>query len=144
MHMDSSTSAKPAAVSSDCASSRPRLSEAEGRQALGLRRRQDNAITLPNSWYLIDNTITYEFAPRNSIRMIPYHRLDLSMTYKFKKREKFNSDLNVSVYNAYSRMNPYFLYIDTSGDPYNGDLTIKAKQVSLFPILPSITYNFRF
>lgn len=103
-----------------------------------------NAITLPNSWYLIDNTITYEFAPRNSIRMIPYHRLDLSMTYKFKKREKFNSDLNVSVYNAYSRMNPYFLYIDTSGDPYNGDLTIKAKQVSLFPILPSITYNFRF
>lgn len=103
-----------------------------------------NAITLPNSWYIIDNTITYEYAARNSIRMIPYHRLDLSATYKFKKREKFSSELNISVYNVYSRLNPYFLYINTEGDPYNGSLTIKAKQVSLFPILPSVTYNFKF
>lgn len=103
-----------------------------------------NAITLPNSWYLIDNHITYEFAPRNSIRMIPYHRLDLSATYRFKKKKNYSSDLNISVYNAYSRLNPYFLYITTSGDPYNGNLTINAKQVSLFPILPSVTYNFRF
>ena len=103
-----------------------------------------NAITLPNSWYIIDNTITYEYAPRNTIRMIPYHRLDLSATYHFKKREKFSSELNISVYNVYSRLNPYFLYINTEGDPYNGSLTIKAKQVSLFPILPSVTYNFKF
>ncbi len=103
-----------------------------------------NAITLPNSWYIIDNTITYEYAARNSIRMIPYHRLDLSATYHFKKREKFSSELNISVYNVYSRLNPYFLYINTEGDPYNGSLTIKAKQVSLFPILPSVTYNFKF
>jgi len=103
-----------------------------------------NAITLPNSWYIIDNTITYEYAARNSIRMIPYHRLDLSATYKFKKREKFSSELNISIYNVYSRLNPYFLYINTEGDPYQGTLTIKAKQVSLFPILPSVTYNFKF
>lgn len=103
-----------------------------------------NAITLPNSWYIIDNTITYEYAARNSIRMIPYHRLDLSATYHFKKREKFSSELNISIYNVYSRLNPYFLYINTEGDPYNGSLTIKAKQVSLFPILPSVTYNFKF
>lgn len=103
-----------------------------------------NAITLPNSWYLIDNEITYEFAARNSIRMIPYHRMDLSATYHFTKRKKFTSDLNLSIYNVYSRMNPYFLYIDAQGDPFDGSLAIKAKQVSLFPILPSITWNFKF
>jgi hypothetical protein len=103
-----------------------------------------NAITLPNSYYFIDNNITYNYAPRNSIRMIPYHRLDLSATYQFRKRKNFSSELNISVYNAYSRLNPYFLYITTSGDQFNGSLTITAKQVSLFPILPSVTWNFKF
>lgn len=103
-----------------------------------------NAITLPVSWYLIDNRITYEFAERNSIRMRPYHRMDLSVTFKGKETKKFKSSWNLSVYNVYSRLNPYFLYIDTDGDVYKGSLTVKAKQVSLFPILPSITWNFSF
>ena len=103
-----------------------------------------NAITLPVSWYIIDNRITYEYAARNSLRMIPYHRLDLSCTIKGKETKKFKSSWNFSIYNVYSRKNPYFLYIDSSGDPYSGNLTIKAKQVSLFPILPSVTWNFNF
>lgn len=103
-----------------------------------------NAITLPVSWYIIDNRITYEYAERNSLRMNPYHRLDLSITIKGKETKKFKSSWNFSIYNVYSRLNPYFIYIDSNGDPYNGSLTIKAKQVSLFPILPSVTWNFSF
>ncbi|HYG51388.1 MAG TPA: TonB-dependent receptor plug domain-containing protein, partial [Flavobacteriales bacterium] len=103
-----------------------------------------NAITLPVSWYIIDNRITYEYGQRNSLRMRPYHRMDLSVTLKGKETKKFKSSWNFSVYNVYSRLNPYFLYIDSSGDPYDGTLTIKAKQVSLFPILPSVTWNFNF
>jgi hypothetical protein len=103
-----------------------------------------NAITLPVSWYLIDNRITYEYAPRNSLRMNPYHRLDLSVTLKGKESKKFKSSWNFSIYNVYSRLNPYFLYIDSNGNPYDGTLSIKAKQVSLFPILPSVTWNFSF
>jgi hypothetical protein len=76
--------------------------------------------------------------------MKPYHRLDLSVTLKGKETKKFKSSWNLSVYNVYSRLNPYFLYIDTEGDPYEGSLTVKAKQVSLFPIIPSITWNFSF
>jgi hypothetical protein len=105
-----------------------------------------NAITLPVSWYLIDNRITYEYAPRNSLRMNPYHRADLSLTLKGKETKKFKSSWVFSIYNVYSRLNPYFIYIDSTGNPYdpNNPLTIKAKQVSLFPILPSVTWNFSF
>jgi hypothetical protein len=103
-----------------------------------------NAITLPESWYIIENRLTYEYAPRNSIRMPAYHRLDLSATIHGKPGKKFTSDWVFSIFNVYNRKNPYFLYIDADGDPYSGDLKIKAKQVSLFPILPSITWNFKF
>jgi hypothetical protein len=49
-----------------------------------------------------------------------------------------------SIYNVYSRHNPYFIYFDQEGDPYTGSLKIQAIQVSLFPILPSVTWNFKF
>ncbi|MFN3343387.1 MAG: TonB-dependent receptor [Flavobacteriales bacterium] len=105
---------------------------------------QGNAITLPYSWYMVQDQVVFEFAPRNSLRMPAYHRLDLSATRKGKETKKFKSSWNFSIYNVYSRLNPYFLYVDISGSPIDGTLTIKAKQVSLFPILPSVTWNFSF
>jgi hypothetical protein len=49
-----------------------------------------------------------------------------------------------SIYNVYSRLNPYFIYFDQTGSPYNGTLKVEARQVSLFPILPAVTWNFKF
>lgn len=57
---------------------------------------------------------------------------------------KTESSWNFSVFNVYNRMNPFFLYFDNEGDIDQGDLRIVAKQVSLFPVLPSVTYNFKF
>jgi hypothetical protein len=74
--------------------------------------------------------------------------LDLGLVIRFFPKWG-KSDLTIGVYNAYDRRNPYFLFLDTQTTP-NEDLGvdvvtgIKAKQVSLFPILPSITYNFKF
>lgn len=108
------------------------------------------AITLPNSFFMIENWIYTEFdMPRNSYRMKPYHRLDLSATYRLNKNPnaKLKSDLNISVYNVYSRFNPFFLYAvpevsqGTAGT--TGSIDIKLKQVSLFPIIPSLTWNFK-
>jgi hypothetical protein len=76
--------------------------------------------------------------------MKPYHRLDISATLQGKKTERFESNWNFSVFNVYNRHNPYFLYFDNEGDAKKGTLKIKAKQVSLFPVLPSVTYNFKF
>ncbi|HRE98209.1 MAG TPA: TonB-dependent receptor, partial [Flavobacteriales bacterium] len=72
---------------------------------------QGNAITLPYSWYMVQDQVVFEFAPRNSLRMPAYHRLDLSATRKGKETKKFKSSWNFSIYNVYSRLNPYFLYV---------------------------------
>jgi hypothetical protein len=57
---------------------------------------------------------------------------------------KIKSTLVVSVYNLYNRANPYFIYLTNSGDPLAGNFQTSAFQVSLFPILPSVTWNFKF
>lgn len=56
----------------------------------------------------------------------------------------YQSSWSFSVFNVYNRMNPYFLYFDASGDVLNGTFKVQAKQVSLFPVLPSVTWNFKF
>ncbi|MGQ9846245.1 MAG: TonB-dependent receptor [Bacteroidales bacterium] len=104
-----------------------------------------DAITLPISRYIIEGRIVNEYGERNSFRLAPYHRADISVNYKFpNKGKKWNSSLNFSIYNVYNRMNPYFIYFDTKTDLENYSITTTAKQVSLFSILPSITYNFNF
>ncbi|HRW75343.1 MAG TPA: TonB-dependent receptor [Saprospiraceae bacterium] len=88
------------------------------------------------------------YGDRNNLRQPAYHRLDLGLVIGFKPRWG-ESDLTISIYNAYNRRNPYFLYLDAETRT-NTDLGIeevvgiKARQVSLFPILPALTYNFTF
>jgi hypothetical protein len=114
-----------------------------------------NAVTLPIAWFVAsdpvpgnDFNIIPIYTERNSFRMPPYHRMDLGMVYSFKPKWG-ESDLTLSVYNAYSRRNPYFIYFDTDIEtiPGTGVSTLvgfKVKQVSLFPIIPSLTWNFKF
>jgi hypothetical protein len=105
-----------------------------------------NAITLPERFYFINGELTQEFSRINQYRMPSYHRLDLAATYTpaHRKNKKINSSWVFSIYNVYSRQNPYFIYFDQTGSLANGDLHVQAKQVSLFPILPSVTWNFSF
>ncbi|MEI6765990.1 MAG: TonB-dependent receptor [Bacteroidota bacterium] len=103
-----------------------------------------NAITLPLSRYFLSGNIINEYSARNEFRMPAYHRLDISANYTFKTKKRFENSLNLSVYNVYSRMNPYYIYFETTGDLTNFNLQTQAKQVSLFPIIPSITWNFSY
>jgi hypothetical protein len=72
--------------------------------------------------------------------------MDLSATYTPvpKPGKRLQSSWVFGIYNTYSRMNPYFIYYDQTGDPADGTLKVEARQVSLFPILPSVTWNFKF
>jgi len=99
--------------------------------------------TLPIGRYFVNGQIVNQYGERNSYRMQPYHRMDISATYIFPKT-KFYSDITISVYNVYNRMNPYFIYYDVDGDVSSGNLEVQAKQSSLFPVLPSLTWNFKF
>lgn len=85
----------------------------------------------------------YVYEGRNNNRLASYHRLDLSASNKktvkmFKKH--YEREWVFGVYNAYSRLNPYFVYFEIDA------LTSKptAKQVSLLPIIPSVSFNFKF
>ncbi len=103
-----------------------------------------NAITLPTAYYFIDAQIQQLYSTLNAYRLPPYHRLDLSVTYtpKPKKPKKWQGSWTLSVYNVYNRQNPYFLYVDMEGTVATG-VKMKVYQVSILPILPSITYNFK-
>jgi len=118
-----------------------------------------NTLTLPSSWYVQEQSLLFNYGDRNSTRMAPYHRLDLSATlydkaFKTKTdkltgeeiqvKKRFRSNWSFSVYNVYNRANPFFLYVDNDGNFLSGDFKITVKQVTLFPIIPSVTWNFEF
>ena len=108
-----------------------------------------NSITLPTERYVIGGDVYTEYTSRNGYKMPPYHRLDIGATFKPKPKRKYESSWNFSIYNVYSRKNPYFIYFalesdDNNGSIQNGNITPKAYQVSIFPILPSVTWNFSF
>lgn len=105
-----------------------------------------NAITLPERFYFVSGILTQEYSKINQYRMKAYHRIDLSATYTPvpKKVRKIRSNWVFSIYNVYSRLNPYFIYYDVDGNLASGNLKVEARQVSLFPILPAVTWNFKF
>lgn len=105
-----------------------------------------SATTLPERFYIISGVLTQEYSRINQYRLAAYHRLDFSATYTpvQKKPRKVKSSWVFSIYNVYSRLNPYFIYYDQTGSAYDGTLKVEAKQVSLFPIIPSVTWNFKF
>jgi hypothetical protein len=120
-----------------------------------------NAVTLPNSTFIVfadspklgsgfndysynNRGILYTFndyGQKNDYRMGAYHRLDLGI--QFHKKKKWGERIwEISVYNAYNRMNPFFYYSTT--ETINNKRYGILKQVSLFPVIPSCTYTFRF
>jgi hypothetical protein len=118
-----------------------------------------NTLTLPSSWYIHDQNLLFDYNSRNSTRMPSYHRLDISATrfdaptkkvYNSDKDEfvdskkQFRSNWSFSIYNVYNHANPFFLYLKGEGKIVQGNFNLKVKQVSLFPILPSVTWNFSF
>lgn len=103
-----------------------------------------NLNTFPERLYFLSNGDILEDygGQRNNYRLPPYHRLDISATLKGKPEKKFDSSWTFAIFNVYNRYNPYIIYFDNT---FSGnEITIAAKQISLFPIIPSVTWNFKF
>lgn len=105
-----------------------------------------NAATLPQRFYIVNGVLTQEYSRINEYRLPSYHRLDFAAINTPKRNEgrKFKTEWVFSIYNVYSRQNPYFIYFDQTGSPFDGTLKVQGKQVSLFPIIPAVTWNFKF
>ena len=107
-----------------------------------------NAITFPqgvyfglpnnNSWNNgVSTSLVESYGERNSTRLPSYHRLDFAIN-NHKKKKRIERTWTLGAYNVYNRKNPFFAYLDF----VNGSRV--AKQVSLFPIIPAISYRIKF
>ncbi len=103
-----------------------------------------NAMTIPEQKYFIEGSVLNEYGRTNSFRMPAYHRMDLSLTYHLRARHLLESNLNFSVFNVYNRANPFLLFFEVKGDIQHYNLEVSARQVSIFPILPSLSWSFKF
>jgi hypothetical protein len=99
-------------------------------------------VTYPVGRYLIGDSYVPVPSERNAYRFPDYHRLDLSATLKLSKpNKKLRHELNLSVYNAYARKNPWTIYFRQEENNPNKSY---AEMIYLFSIVPSITWNFSF
>lgn len=101
------------------------------------KQKYNGTQTMSNSF---DNYLTPidHIEERNDYRMPSYHRLDIGINFH-KQKKRHTRTWSFGLYNAYSRQNAYFLYF---GSDENDDL--KLNQVSIFPIIPSVSYQIKF
>ena len=98
------------------------------------------ALTAPSAKYEVNGEILYYYAERNGYRTANYHRLDVSATYT-KKKNRYTSEWSFGIYNAYNRYNPYIIMFEDDNTKSTGT---KTTQYSLFGMVPSVSYNFKF
>ena len=115
-----------------------------------------NAITLPLSSYGVEQhalpgtqspqagemwpyTVRGEYGSKNSFRMSAYHRMDIGIQFH-KKLKRCIRTFEFSVYNVYNHQNPFFYYIDYDQKAKKN----KLMQASLFPVLPSVSWSYKF
>ncbi len=107
-------------------------------------------ITLPSGKYEYDGYQVDYITERNGYKLPDFHRMDLSATLVPRKNKGRNwqSSWVFSIYNVYDRRNTFTIYTrvkqDKDGNIIGDGNEKEARQISLFPILPSITYNIRF
>lgn len=80
---------------------------------------------------------------RNNFRMPNYHRLDLSANFHKQKKHGIRT-WNISVYNVYNHNNPFVVYADYHWDQATDSEKKVLMQASLFPIIPSVSYSYKF
>ncbi len=100
-----------------------------------------NAITFPSGKYTVNDVTTYYYTERNGYRMPDYHRLDVAATYLAKKTKRYESEWAFSIYNAYNRKNAYTI---TFRDSETKPGATEAVKTSLFGLIPSVSWNFKF
>lgn len=104
-----------------------------------------SSFTMPTGMYMMGGNLVKEYGKYNGSRLPDYHRLDLSANYWFFKNKDRESGLNFSIYNVYKRSNPMYIFIVAQPSKHSDDqIRIRTKKKSLYDIIPSVSWTFRF
>ncbi|HTB30546.1 MAG TPA: TonB-dependent receptor [Bacteroidia bacterium] len=98
-------------------------------------------VTFPSGKYEVNDNVVYYYTSRNGYRMPAYDRMDVGATYHCKKHPHYQAEWSFSIYNVYDRWNAYTITFQQN--PNNSQET-QAVLTSLFGIIPSVSYNFKF
>jgi hypothetical protein len=122
-----------------------------------------NAVTLPTSYYVSDDLYSYlgltvpqqddyhhymsyieNYGKKNDFRMKPFHHLDIGVQFIKPHKKNWESIFEISIYNLYNHHNPFFYYVGETYDPKTGESYFTLQSLSIFPIIPTFTYHFKF
>lgn len=100
-----------------------------------------NAVTYPSGKYEINGTTAFYYKEKNGYRTPAYHRLDVAATLEGKPGRKLQSSWSFGLYNVYNRQNAFSIdFKDNPDDPTRTEVV----RTTLFGIIPSVTWNFKF
>ena len=99
--------------------------------------------TRPKDVRIINEEPLLNFEQKNRSRYPSYHRLDLSCTYSFKPKKKWNSKLNLTLYNVYNQKNTFNIYHKIDGD-LSQSYSFSEVREALFPFIPTLNWLFKF
>lgn len=97
----------------------------------------------PLVYQLFSTMRVNDYGPKNSFRAEPYHRFDVGVQFH-KKMKRHERTWEISLYNAYNRRNPFFYQLENKYQGPNQPSKTVLQRVSVFPIVPSFSYNFTF
>ncbi|WP_248905868.1 TonB-dependent siderophore receptor [Flavobacterium sp. K5-23] len=103
-----------------------------------------NRFTMPTSWYFINNNPVKEYGKYNNAQMPNYIRTDLSVNYYFIKTRGRESALNFSIFNTFNIENPIYVVLNVTIDKDKEKIEVKPERKTLYSILPSISWRFKF
>ncbi|WP_080054012.1 TonB-dependent receptor [Spirosoma aerolatum] len=112
-----------------------------------------NALTIPvgrYDTYRLDNSLIYTprtsddyGSQKNTFRAEPYHRFDVSIQFH-KQKKHHERTWEFSAYNLYNRRNPFFYRLESVAATATTPSRTALFRYSVFPIVPAISYNFKF
>lgn len=99
-----------------------------------------NMFTQPSSWYFMNGLPIKEYTAYNNSRLPDYNRTDLGVSYWFSP----NNGLNFSLYNLFFVVNPIYVFLSIEKENEMTDPNMKVKFNTLYRLIPSISWNFKF
>ena len=100
--------------------------------------------TYPNGQYIFNGVVVPVYEARNSSRLNSFHRMDISATWTPKGgtdvSSRWQGEWVFSIYNVYDRKNAASISFRENTDSAQNE----AVRLSIFGIIPSVTYNFKF